>query len=29
MDALIADLKMLGTAVDFSTYKANAGVNRR
>jgi cytochrome c oxidase cbb3-type subunit 2 len=29
MDALIAYLQMLGTTVDFSTYKADAGENLR
>ena len=29
MDALIAYLQMLGTLVDFSTYKADAPENRR
>jgi cytochrome c oxidase cbb3-type subunit 2 len=29
MDALIAYLQMLGTTVDFTTYKADAGENLR
>ena len=29
MDALIAYLQMLGTLVDFSTYKADAPANQR
>jgi cytochrome c oxidase cbb3-type subunit 2 len=29
MDALIAYLQMLGTLVDFSTYKADAPDNQR